>query len=131
MLGWLRRQADDLFGRSGAWARVRREHLAREPACIACGRTENLEVHHILPYHQRPELELDPRNLCTVCADPCHLVFGHLLSYRDRYNPSVREDCERYRQRLEDAKRRGEAPTARAPQETLCAGPGISASPLG
>jgi hypothetical protein len=53
------------------------------------------------------------------------------LSYRDRYNPSVREDCERYRQRLEDAKRRGEAPTERAPQEKLSAGPDISASPLG
>lgn len=117
MLGWLRQQTEDLFGRSGKWARVRREHLAKEPECIACGRTEDIEVHHILPYHERPELELDPANLASLCADPCHLVHGHLLSFRDRYNPNVREDCARYRQRLEEAKRRGGAPTARAPQE--------------
>lgn len=115
MLSWLRQKTDGLFGRSGSWARVRREHLEREPACIACGRTKDLEVHHILPYHKRPELELSPDNLCTVCADPCHLVFGHLLSFRDRYNPSVREDCARYRSRLEDAKQHGEAPTEPAP----------------
>ena len=111
MLGWLRRQADDLFGRSGAWARVRREHLEREPSCIACGRTKDLEAHHIKGVKDHPELELAADNLCTLCADPCHLVFGHLLSFRDRINPNVREDCERYRQRLEAARRRGGGPT--------------------
>lgn len=103
MLGWLRRQADDVFGRSGSWARVRREHLEREPACVACGRSRDLEVHHVLPYHAHPERELDPTNLITLCADPCHLVFGHLLDYRRRFNPSVREDAERYRQRMREA----------------------------
>lgn len=102
MLGWLRRQTDELFGRSGAWARVRREHLEREPACIACGRTKDLEVHHVRGYRDHPELELDPRNLATMCADPCHFVFGHLMSWQ-RINPHVREDCERYRKRLESA----------------------------
>jgi len=103
MLGWLRRQTDELFGRSGAWARVRREHLEKEPACIACGRTKDLEVHHVLPYHECPSRELDPENLATLCADPCHLVFGHLMNFRTRSNPHVREDCERYRKRLESA----------------------------
>lgn len=104
MFGWLRRQTEELFGRSGAWPRVRREHLEREPACVACGRSKDLEVHHIQPYHETPELELDDGNLVTLCADPCHLVFGHLLNYK-RANPFVREDAAKYRQRLEAAKR--------------------------
>jgi hypothetical protein len=102
MLGWLRRQTDDLFGRSGAWARVRREHLEREPACAACGRRKDLEVHHVTPYREAPELELVDANLISLCADPCHFVHGHLMSWR-RSNPHVREDCERYRKRLESA----------------------------
>lgn len=98
MFGWLRRTVDD-YGRAGAWPRVRREHLEREPACAACGRSKDLEVHHIKPYHEHPERELDPTNLVTLCADPCHLVFGHLLDFRRRSNPHVREDAKRYRER--------------------------------
>ena len=103
MLNWLRRQADDLFGRSGAWARVRREHLQREPCCIACGRCDDLEVHHVAPYHETPERELDPTNLVTLCAEPCHLVHGHLMSWK-RINPDVREDAARYLAKLRAAK---------------------------
>ena len=102
MLGWFRKQADDLFGRSGSWARVRREYLAREPACAACGRTKTVEVHHVIPYHEQPDLELDPSNLLTLCGDPCHLVHGHLLSWT-RANRHVREDAARYRERLREA----------------------------
>lgn len=101
MLSWLLRRTVEEYGRSGAWPRVRREHLAREPACIACGRRADLEVHHVVPYHVRPELELDPTNLVTLCADPCHLVFGHLLDFRRRSNPHVREDAAAYRSRIE------------------------------
>lgn len=99
MLRWLRRQAEDLFGRSGAWRHVRQKHLEREPVCAACGRDDDLEVHHIKPYHKHPELELDDGNLITLCADPCHLVHGHLLSWK-RANPLVREDAARYRERM-------------------------------
>lgn len=102
ILNWLFGRAPDEYGRSGAWPRVRRQHLEREPACAACGRTGDLEVHHIVPYHERPELELDPANLITLCGDPCHLVHGHLLNWR-RSNPHVREDAERYRQRMREA----------------------------
>lgn len=99
MLNWLRRKSDDLFGRSGQWARVRREHLTKEPACIACGRRDDLEVHHIVPYRADRSLELSLDNLATLCADPCHFVHGHLMDWK-RSNPNVREDCERYRMRL-------------------------------
>lgn len=102
MLGWLRRQTDELFGRSGSWARVRREHLEKEPACAACGRKKDLECHHIIPYHERPELELVDSNLISLCADPCHFVHGHLMSWR-RSNPSVREDCARYLAKVRSA----------------------------
>lgn len=98
MFRWIK---DTLFGapRSGKWPRVRRQHLEREPACVACGRTKALEVHHVLPFSERPELELDPDNLITLCGDPCHIVHGHLMSWT-RSNPDVRQDCERYRQKM-------------------------------
>lgn len=108
MLSWLFRRGEELIGRSGSWPRVRREHLRREPVCAACGRSKDLEVHHVVPYHERPELELDDGtngldgNLVTLCADPCHFVFGHLLDWR-RSNPSVRADAERYLARMRGA----------------------------
>ena len=110
MLGWLRRTADGLFGapRSGKWPKVRAESIRRQPFCEACGRAKGLEVHHVIPVHValatgRPELELDPANLVVLCGDPCHFVHGHLMSWQ-RSNPSVREDCRRYRQQVEAAK---------------------------
>lgn len=102
LLEWIFRRPDE-YGRSGAWPRVRAEHLRREPACIACGRDRDLEVHHIRPYAKFPELELSPENLCTLCSEPCHLVFGHLLNFRTRYNVRVREDAARYLARLNEA----------------------------
>ena len=88
--------------RVGAWPRVRREHLLREPECIACGRSKELEVHHVLPLSMGGE-ELDPANLVTLCADPCHLVHGHLMAWT-RANPEVRKDCTRYRAKIEKVK---------------------------
>ncbi len=86
--------------RSGRWRSVRAEHLKSNPACAACGRKKDLEVHHLLPVHVRPDLELDPGNLITLCADPCHLVHGHLMSWT-RHNQDCVEDCRRYRAKLE------------------------------
>jgi hypothetical protein len=104
MFGWLR---DSLFGagkpRSGSWPRVRREHLKKEPSCVACGRSRDLEVHHVRPFHDHPELELDDGNLVTVCGDPCHFVFGHLLNWR-QCNPHVREDAAAYRRRIDEVR---------------------------
>lgn len=98
MFGWFRRQPDEV-GRSGSWPRVRREHLGRQPSCIACGRSKSVEVHHVVPYHERPDLELDAANLVTLCAEPCHIVHGHLMNWA-RINPSVREDCAAYRAKM-------------------------------
>lgn len=105
-----REQSAETYGRSGKWPGVRARHLEREPACAACRRTADVEVHHIIPVAEalrrgQPELELDPTNLITLCADPCHLVHGHLMSF-SRWSPSVRADCEAYRRRLDEAKAR-------------------------
>lgn len=105
-----REQPSESYNRSGKWPRVRAEHLQREPACVACGRSEDLDVHHIIPVAEalrrgQPELELDPGNLITLCADPCHLVHGHLMSF-SRWSPSVRADAAAYRKKLDEAKTR-------------------------
>jgi len=81
--------------RSYKWTEVRKNHLKDNPTCIACGRDKKLEVHHKIPVHLNPELELDPANLVTLCADPCHLLFGHLMNFKS-YNKLVIEDCSVY-----------------------------------
>lgn len=103
---WLSADADLVAGsrpRSSQWPRVRRDHLRRWPACAACGRTRDLEVHHVIAYNDRPDLELEPSNLLTLCADPCHIVHGHLMSW-SRINPSVRQDADAYADRIRAAR---------------------------
>ena len=104
MFGWLFNRRPDDYGapRSGQWPRVRREHLARQPVCQACGRSKDLEVHHIQAFHDKPELQLDPSNLITLCGDPCHIVHGHLMSWL-RINKDVVADCAAYRRKLAEA----------------------------
>ena len=60
-------------------------------------------MHHIQPFNLRPDLELDPTNLMTLCGDPCHIVHGHLMGWA-RYNPTARTDVRLYRTNLESAK---------------------------
>lgn len=78
--------------RAKEWRFVRSNHLAFNPVCEACGGKEKLEVHHIIPFHVAPELELVPSNLITLCESKkkgvnCHLFVGHGGDYR-----SYRED---------------------------------------
>lgn len=80
--------------RSGHWPTVRNQHLEKNPTCAVCGGEDNLQVHHIKPYHLHPELELDPNNLLTLCEPSsilhinCHLVWGHLGNWKS-FNPMV------------------------------------------
>lgn len=83
--------------RSKHWRRVRNEHLKRQPFCVVCQGTRNLEVHHLVPFHIAPDLELDPGNLLTLCEDKryglnCHLLIGHVGNYR-RVNPVAHLDA--------------------------------------
>lgn len=81
--------------RSPKWSKIRKEHLKNNPNCIACGRSKKVEVHHIIPVHKNPNLELDPSNLVTLCDDPCHIVFGHFMDYKF-FNPDVIEMSKKY-----------------------------------
>lgn len=81
--------------RSPDWNKVKNEHLSSSPTCAACGSFENLHVHHKIPFHIQPALELDPDNLITLCMKPgmeCHLNVGHGDSWRS-YNPKVQKDA--------------------------------------
>lgn len=80
--------------RSSRWSAVRAGFLAQHSQCAACGRKEDLEAHHIVPFHLQPGLELDVNNLIVLCRS-CHHVFGHLGDWGS-WNTSVREDAARY-----------------------------------
>jgi hypothetical protein len=62
--------------RSREWPRVRNEFLRIHPRCEACGDTKLLNVHHIVPFHVAPKMELDKLNLITLCREH-HFRVGH------------------------------------------------------
>lgn len=81
--------------RSPRWPKVRAAHLIENPSCAACGKSDRLDIHHIEPVHIRPERELDPDNLITLCSNNCHIIFGHLMNYKS-WNKDVVSDCAVY-----------------------------------
>lgn len=90
--------------RSSEWPKVRKEHLEKQPTCVACGGNKTLEVHHIKPFNQHPELELDPNNLITLCENKtngvnCHLLFGHLGNFKS-INTNIIEDSNIWYQKI-------------------------------
>jgi 5-methylcytosine-specific restriction endonuclease McrA len=62
--------------RSSQWSSIRNEFVSRNPFCAACGSRKDLNVHHIKPFHSNPELELDMKNLITLCREH-HFRIGH------------------------------------------------------
>jgi hypothetical protein len=86
--------------RSPRWHQAEKEHLAREPECQRCGASVLLQVHHIMPFHLQPELELEPGNLITLCEEGgylnCHFVHGHNGDWKS-FNVRVREECAEHR----------------------------------
>jgi hypothetical protein len=94
--------------RSPEWDRVKNEHLQKEPKCVCCGVDWKpgtpVQVHHIFPFHYcnalgRPDLELDERNLVTLCETESdgkgqnhHLLVGHLDDF-EAANPESRTDA--------------------------------------
>lgn len=87
--------------RSPQWKKVRQEHIKTNGYCAACGSQKDLEVHHIVPVHLDPSLELKPDNLITLCSKSCHLLFGHLMDYRS-WNPNVIQDCSIMSKKISD-----------------------------
>ncbi len=90
-------------GRSLDWPKVRDKFLREHPACALCGKKDDpkdpLEVHHIVPFHMEPAMELDETNLITLCR-PHHLLAGHLMAWKS-YNRNVRNDCEVWRAKIQ------------------------------
>jgi 5-methylcytosine-specific restriction protein A len=80
--------------RSAHWSSVRNAHIDKQPNCQVCGGSKDLQVHHVQPFHEHPELELDPNNLITLCESGtnCHLNYGHAGNFRG-YNPEVVADA--------------------------------------
>lgn len=81
-----------VFGpRSPHWDEVRNEVVADHPYCAASGMKTGLEVHHIMPYHLRPDLELRKDNL-AVLARPYHFLLGHFCNWQ-KFNANVVKDA--------------------------------------
>lgn len=73
------------------WDRVRDRVVKKHPFCAASGTRLLLEAHHVIPFHERPDLELDESNL-IVLSRPYHFLVGHLMDWTAS-NPNVREDA--------------------------------------
>jgi hypothetical protein len=90
--------------RSSKWEGFRKKFLQKNSICAVCGGIEKLEAHHIQPFHfcimaGRPDLELDERNLITLCESENnnhHLLIGHNNDFRSS-NPNVIEDCIKFK----------------------------------
>ena len=90
--------------RSEKWKDVQNEHLTingpgyDQTRCAVCQETQQRQVHHIIPFHlchlvYRGDLELDERNLMTLCEvmeHNHHQLLGHLQDW-EIYNPAGRE----------------------------------------
>jgi len=90
--------------RSSQWPKVRKLFLKVNPICAVCGENKKLEVHHIIPFHVDPTLELDLDNLITLCESKkkgsnCHLLFGHHGDYK-KFNKDVKKDASIWSQKL-------------------------------
>lgn len=81
------------------WYKKSRIFITKQPWCSACGVKElkNLVVHHKIPVHIAPELEMVETNWKVICETPsmnCHLYIAHLKIWTS-YNKDIDEDCER------------------------------------
>lgn len=98
----------ELFGaniepRSPQWNKVRAQHLKEQSTCQVCGTKEDLNVHHIIPFHVDKSKELVPSNLITLCErNKCHFIFGHLFNWSS-YNPNVLIDSQIYKDKKANA----------------------------
>jgi hypothetical protein len=95
-------------GRSPHWPAVEKAFRKIHPQCVAClvKSVAHVQIHHRFPFHYcvalgRPDLELDPRNLITLCewkspAPNHHLLIGHLDNFQSS-NLAVAEDAITFR----------------------------------
>ena len=91
----------ELFGdRSPQWRKARDAFVQKNPRCEVCGTKDELNVHHIVPFHIDNSLELEESNLITLCnKNGCHFAFGHLYNWKS-YNKNVISDVKNYRDKV-------------------------------
>jgi hypothetical protein len=95
------------IARSAKWSLAEQRHLATEPFCVGCriadGARMPVRVHHVFPFHVcvalgRPDLEIDARNLVTMChgdgTPDHHRLIGHLDDF-ESMNFHVRYEAAR------------------------------------
>ena len=92
--------------RSPKWPKVREDWLAGNghDECAVCKSKKDLQVHHLVPFHDKPELELDITNLVTLCGPKgrdCHLYWGHLGDFKC-YNHNLKKWLKDVRDRKEE-----------------------------
>ena len=90
--------------RSPKWRKVRGAFIKKYPRCFVCGSKKKVEVHHKVPFHYRPDLELEEENLTTLCENKkyginCHLLIGHLGNYT-RINAHIEYDMATWRMKI-------------------------------
>jgi len=90
--------------RSPKWRKVRAKFIKENPHCVVCGSKKKVEVHHKIPFHIAPYLEIKEDNLMSLCENKkyginCHLLIGHLGNYR-RINVDIETDVMIWRKRL-------------------------------
>ena len=79
--------------RSPAWPALEKKFLVEHPFCTICGTDKSLQIHHKVPLHLKPDLELDPANLMTLCMSmqrACHFRLGHGGDFK-AFNPKIEE----------------------------------------
>lgn len=93
--------------RSSKWPKVREDYLKVHPGCESCGLVDKgNNVHHVLPFHLFPELELDAGNFVTLCTKHgCHFLIGHCANF-EFYNTHVREDAALILSRVKESQER-------------------------
>ncbi len=81
----IKRFGRNVARRSPHWPAFKRRLLKQDPTCAACGGNAEVELHHIIAFHQDKSRELDPKNIIRLCEDRkpggatnhCHLQIGH------------------------------------------------------
>jgi 5-methylcytosine-specific restriction protein A len=92
--------------RSSKWRKFRGAFKAKNPNCAVCGSKKKVEVHHKIPFHYAPDLELNKENLISLCENKkygihCHLLIGHLGNYR-RFNYNIEIDAMTWNQKIQN-----------------------------
>ena len=88
--------------RSAAWKGLRNKIVNEVGMCEVCGKDTNLVLHHKIPFHVNPSLELEESNLIVLCENDnlnCHLIFGHLGNW-NKYNSDIDHDVKVWKDKL-------------------------------